>query len=199
MTMNTSDNWTFFQAFLKSPRTIASVIPSSSFVERRVVAAADLATARVVVELGGGTGGITRSLLKAMGPESQLLVIERTEQFVRSLARIDDPRLHVVHGCASSIVAELAARGYAQADAVISGIPFSTLPKALAAEIVAGVHTALAPGGRFVAYQFKDRVADYVRPLMGAPVVEHELCNVPPVRVFTWRKASQNGRPPAAG
>ena len=54
------DNWMFLQAFLKSPRVIASVFPSSSFLERRVVRAADVGSARAVVELGAGTGGITR-------------------------------------------------------------------------------------------------------------------------------------------
>jgi phospholipid N-methyltransferase len=183
-----SENWIFFQAFLKSPRVVASVIPSSSFLERRVITAADPATASVVVELGAGTGGTTRSLLKAMGPQARLLAIERTADFVENLQRINDIRLDVVHGCASSIGAELKRRGYPAADAVISGIPFSTLPEVLAAEIVTAVHGALGPGGRFVAYQFTDRVADYAQPVMGTPEVEHELYNVPPLRVFTWRK-----------
>lgn len=186
--MASSEKWTFFQAFLKSPRVVASVIPSSSFVERRIVRAADLGSASVVVEFGAGTGGVTRSLLDAMGPDACLLVIERTLEFVNNLQHIDDSRLCVVHGCASSIGAELERRGFPAADAVISGIPFSTLPAALAEEIAAAVHAALSPGGRFVAYQFTDRVVDYARPLLGAPEVEHELCNVPPLRVFTWHK-----------
>jgi phospholipid N-methyltransferase len=183
-----NDNWTFFQAFLRSPQVVASVIPSSSFVERRVVRAADAMRASVVVELGGGTGGITRSLLKATGSHSRLLVIERTAEFIEHLQMIGDSRLDVVHGCASSIGAELQRRGYPAADSVISGIPFSTMPEALGVEIIAAVHDALAPGGRFVAYQFTDRVVDYARPVMGAPAVEYELCNVPPLRLFTWRK-----------
>jgi phosphatidylethanolamine/phosphatidyl-N-methylethanolamine N-methyltransferase len=182
------DHWTFFQAFLRSPQVVASVIPSSSFVERRVVRAADAARAGVVVELGGGTGGITRSLLQAIGAHSRLLVIERTAKFVETLQRIDDDRLEVVHGCASSIATELKRRGYPAADAVISGIPFSTMPKTLALEIIAAVYEALASGGRFVAYQVSDRVAEYTRPLMGEPAVEFELRNVPPLRLFTWRK-----------
>jgi hypothetical protein len=47
---------------------------------------------------------------------------------------------------------------------------------------------ALAPGGRFVAYQFTDRVADYAKPVMGLPEVEIEFVNVPPIRLFIWRK-----------
>jgi phospholipid N-methyltransferase len=187
-----NDNWTFFQAFLRSPQVVASMVPSSSFVERRVVRAAAVETASVVVELGGGTGGITRSLLNASGSHSRLLVIERTAEFIEHLRSIGDSRLEVVHGCASSIGAELRHRGHPAADSVISGIPFSTMPKALGKEIIAAVYDALAPGGRFVAYQFTDRVADYARPVMGAPVIEYELCNVPPLRLFTWRKG-RNG------
>ena len=85
------DNWMFLQAFLKSPRVIASVFPSSSFLERRVVRAADVGSARAVVELGAGTGGITRTLLEAMGQDGRLIAIERTAAFVDGLGRIGDP------------------------------------------------------------------------------------------------------------
>ena len=183
-----SANWTFFQGFLKSPRVVASMVPSSTFLEQRVVNAADPATARFVVELGAGTGGITRSLLQAMDARARLLAIERTAEFVEKLEQIHDSRLDVVHGCASSIGAEMIGQGYPSADAVVSGIPFSTLPEDLAVKIIAAVHEALGPQGRFIAYQFSSRVADYARPLMGPPEVEHELRNVPPLRVFVWRK-----------
>lgn len=188
-----NQHWTFFQAFLRAPRIVASVIPSSPFVVRRVARAADAANARVVVELGGGTGGTTRAMLKAMRADARMLVIERTAEFIDTLDGIDDPRLEVVHGCASSIGTELERRGHRAADAVISGIPFSTMPAELAEEIIAAVHESLAPGGRFVAYQFTDRVADYAKPMMGAPDVEYELVNVPPLRLFIWRKGG-NGQ-----
>lgn len=184
-----SGAWTFFQAFLKSPKTVASMIPSSPFLERRLVKAARLDSAGTVVELGSGTGGTTRALLKAMPDGSNLLAMERTGEFVAGLNRIGDPRLHVVHGCASTLATELESRGLGPADAVISGIPFSTLPPDLCKQIIAAVHDALRPQGRFVAYQFSGRVADYARPLFGSPHREHEVRNVPPLKVFTWEKA----------
>lgn len=185
--MRTS-SWTFFQAFLKSPRVVASLVPSSSFLERRLVRAANLGDAAVIMELGAGTGGTTRALLGAMRPDARLLAIERTESFVAPLRQIDDPRLTVINGCASSLVRELQQRDLAGADVVISGIPFSTLPSALARTVVEEVHRALNPNGRFVAYQFTDRVADYARPIMGRPDVQLELVNVPPLKIFTWVK-----------
>ncbi|HLT91169.1 MAG TPA: rRNA adenine N-6-methyltransferase family protein [Woeseiaceae bacterium] len=188
MPSSLSQNWKFFQAFLRSPRVVASVIPSSPVAVRRAVRAIDPQNARVVVELGAGTGCMTRALLEALPASSQLIVIERTAAFIPTLTAIDDPRLEVVHGCASSIGTEVRRRGHEAADAVISGIPFSTLPEALAARIASEIHAVLAPGGRFVAYQFNKRVAEYARPLMGLPEVELVFRNVPPVRLFTWRK-----------
>lgn len=181
-------NWTFFQAFLKSPKVVASMIPSSPFLERRVVRAAGLASANVAVELGAGTGGTTRAMLAAMPADSRLVAIERTPEFVGPLEAIGDPRLTVVHGCASAIVEELERLGLDGADAVVSGIPFSTLPPELAAKIAREVQRALKPHGRFVAYQFTDKVADYAQPVFGRPRVEHELRNVPPLKVFTWER-----------
>lgn len=181
--------WTFFQAFLKAPTVVASAIPSSGFLERRLVETARVKQARTVVELGAGTGGTTRALLNAMGENTRLLAIERTEEFVAGLNGIRDSRLEVVHGCASDIGRELERLGAGPADAVISGIPFSTMPSELCRRIIREIHAALGSGGRFVAYQFTDRVADYARPVLGAAQVDHELLNIPPLRVFSWEKA----------
>lgn len=184
----TSSTWTFFQAFLRSPRVVASMIPSSPFLERRLVRAAGLDRARVVVELGAGTGGTTRAMLAAMRPDARLIAIERTAAFVGPLERIGDPRLTVINGCASTIVEQLERLGLDRADAVVSGIPFSTMPQDLAADIAREVHRSLAPDGHFVAYQFTDKVADFARPVFGQPRVEHELRNVPPLKIFTWAR-----------
>ena len=181
----------FFRAFVKAPRVVASVIPSSSLLERRAIRNMALDSARVVVEFGAGTGGITRAILAAMRPDARLITIEWTEAFIEPLGEIDDSRLEVVHGCASTIGELLEQRDLPGADAVVSGIPFSTMPPELCREIAANLHAALAPGGRFVAYQFSDRVAHYMAPHMGRPIVEHELINIPPMRVFSWRKAME--------
>lgn len=187
--MNAS-KWTFFQAFLKSPSVVASMIPSSPFLERRLANSSDLAAANTVVEIGCGTGGTTQALLSAMRDDSRLLAIERTAEFVATLRQIDDSRLTVAHGCASTLTDELKQHRFGAADVIISGIPFSTLPEDLARRIVTDVHRALCTRGLFVAYQLSDRVADYACPLFGRPRVELEMRNVPPLRVFTWKKSA---------
>ena len=188
-----SPGWTFFQAFLKSPRVVASMIPSSPFLERRLARVARLATARTVVEIGCGTGGTTQALLAVMRRDSRLLAIERTAEFVTALQEIDDPRLTVIHGCAGGLLDELERLGLDAADVIVSGIPFSTLPEDLAQGVVNAAHQALREQGRFVAYQLSDRVADYATPLFGRPRVEREICNIPPLRIFIWEKPARSG------
>lgn len=183
-----NDRWTFFRAFLRSPRVVASVIPSSPVLEKRVVEAAQVRDAKVVVELGPGTGGMTRALLAAMPKDARLIAFERTSEFVRRLSTIDDDRLEVIEGCASTVAAALRERGLSGADAIVSGIPFSTLPADLAQTIASAVADALSPGARFVAYQVVARVADYMNPLLGRSQTAIELLNIPPTRVFTWQK-----------
>jgi phosphatidylethanolamine/phosphatidyl-N-methylethanolamine N-methyltransferase len=155
-----------------------------------VVQAADLAQARCVVELGPGTGGTTRALLRALAPHARLLAIEVNPRFCGRLRRlIDDPRLAVHAGNAESLADALRLRGLPAADVVVSGIPFSTLPRDLAQRTAAAIHANLAPGGRVVAYQCRPHVAGYLAPHLGPPRTAWEWRSLPPIRVFVWVKS----------
>lgn len=181
----------FFRGFLRSPEQVGSLIPSSRFLEQRIVDAAALGGARRVVELGPGTGGTTRALLATMPADGQLLAIDLEPRFVRILdEEIDDPRLLTHAGSAADLPDILAAHGMDAADAVISGIPFSTMPREVGERIIRAVWDSLAPGGRFVAYQFRDRVAKLARPIIGHASGDLELRNAPPMRVYRWEKTS---------
>jgi phospholipid N-methyltransferase len=182
------DRVVFFQQFLKNPRQIGSITPSSRFLERRIVQIAGVASARLVVELGAGTGGTTRAILDAMGPDAKLLVVEINRQFAALVRRIDDPRLVVRCGSARDLRDVLSQHGLPAPDAVISGIPFSTIERRTGSLILETISSVLAPGGRFVAYQSRRHVDDLSRPLLGPAHVEVALLNIPPLRLYWWEK-----------
>ena len=182
------DRFTFFQGFLKRPREVGSIIPSSRFLERRVTRAAQLEQADLAIELGPGTGGTTRSFLRAMKPDAKLLAIEINPRFVRSLRRMDDQRLVVHLGSATELREALDHYGLPAPDAILSGIPFSTMARPLGNAILRSVHDVLEPGGVFVAYQVRDRVEMLGREVFGDARVQRELLNVPPMRVYRWVK-----------
>ncbi|MDH3521919.1 MAG: hypothetical protein OEM49_15830 [Myxococcales bacterium] len=182
------DRLAFFQGFLKHPRQVGSIIPSSRFLERRITRAARLDRADLIVELGPGTGGTTRALLRAMKPTARLLSIEIQPHFVRLLERMRDPRFAVQQGSAADLGRILAKRGLGAPDTIVSGIPFSTMPRALGQQVVRAVFDALEPGGLFVAYQVRDRVESLGNEVFGRARIQTELLNVPPMRVYCWRK-----------
>jgi len=186
--------FTFFQGFLKHPHQVGSIIPSSRFLERRIVRLVRAATARTVVELGPGTGGTTRALLAAMPADARLLAIEINPDFLALLRDIKDSRLIVHEGDARHLREAIAAHRLPPPDAVVSGIPFSTIKDAVGLEVIRAVFAALAPGGRFVAYQVRDRVEVLGRAVFGPARGEMVLRNIPPVRVYAWEKPA----PPTA-
>ena len=183
------DRRAFLRGFLAHPREVGSVVPSSRFLERLLVRAAGIAQARTIVELGPGTGGTTRAMLRAAGPHARLLAIELSPQFHGRLRRqLADARLLLKLGSAEQIEDFLGDSRLPPPDAVVSGIPFSTMPAEVADRIAAAVARCLAPGGRFVAYQVRAHVAGFVAPYLGEPETSWEWRNVPPVRVFRWVK-----------
>lgn len=179
----------FFLRFLNQPKQVGSIVPSSAFLERRLVRVGRVKEARTVVELGPGTGGTTQALLKAMPQDGRLLAIEidhRLAELVRNGIR--DPRLIAHRGSAEQIAAALGQYSLPAPDVVVSGIPFSTMPRPIGKEILREIRSVLAPGGRFVAYQLRDRVAVLGRDFFGDAQTDIELLNVPPIRVWCWRK-----------
>jgi phosphatidylethanolamine/phosphatidyl-N-methylethanolamine N-methyltransferase len=186
---NTIDNRVFFlREFLRNPRQIASITPSSRFLVRRIVELADLGSARTVVELGAGTGGTTRAILAAMTPGARLLVVEINPRFCTLLRRIDDARLIVHCGTAVELRDALSRYGLPAPEAVVSGIPFSTIDPATGSRILETISSVLALGGRFVAYQWSRQVDTLSRPLLGRAQVEMAPFNLPPMRLYRWVK-----------
>lgn len=183
-----TDEATFLKGFLKSPREVGSVIPSSKFLEARIRRVIDAAHARTAVELGPGTGGTTRAVLRDMPAHGRLLAIDTNPIFIRKLKRIDDPRLIAQKGNAQSLAAIMRGYDLPAPEVIFSGIPFSTMPTASALDILSSVWRALAPGGRFLAYQFRGDVGRLGREVMGTPVIEREWLNIPPMVFYAWDK-----------
>ncbi len=179
----------FFKEFLKHPLQIGSIIPSSRFLESRIVAAAGVGTAGTIVELGPGTGGTTRAILRAMAQHARLLTIEINHNFHTLVSRVQDDRLIVHLGNALGLRDILTHYGLDAPEAVISGIPFSTMTPASGSQIVEAVWSVLVPKGRFVAYQLSKRVHSLCCPIMGSGQAEIELRSIPPMRVYRWEKS----------
>jgi len=185
-----SDRAVFLREFLRHPRQVASIIPSTRFLARRVIDALEPTRVRTVVELGPGTGGMTRALLASLPAEARLLAVEINPSFAARVRRIGDDRLLVAVGSAEELPAILEANGLSRPDAVVCGLPFSMLGAERSDRIIAAVDRSLATGGRFVAYHIRGLLETLARPHFGEGEAAFEWRSFPPMRIYRWRKST---------
>jgi phospholipid N-methyltransferase len=181
----------FARNFFRHPCMLGSIVPSSRFLIKQLLEPINWERSRVIVEYGPGVGSITAELLRRMCADARLIAIETNPEFVSYLRRsISDPRLHVVQASAVSVGEILRQHGCLQADYIISGIPFSTIPAPLRRRILRQTRDALAPGGAFLVYQFSTRVLDDLRRTFGYVARRFEPLNVLPAHLFFCQPAT---------
>jgi phosphatidylethanolamine/phosphatidyl-N-methylethanolamine N-methyltransferase len=184
---------TFFQQWLKSPRSMASAFPSGRQLGRLMVAALPPGS-RYIVELGAGTGAITEALIRHGIPPQQLLAVEMNPVLHDLLAK-RFPQLHLAHGDARHL-AELISRSraftQAKVDAVFSSLGMLAMPKTLQHDIVAAAFDVLCVGGVFIQYTYglTSPLDDRVREQLGLRCISAGLAwrNLPPARVFVYMR-----------
>ena len=189
----------FLRGFIKHPVMVGSIIPSSKTVIERMLAPVDWQTTKLFVEYGPGVGTFTRPILEKMGKDATLLTIDTNAEFNEFLEKsIDDPRLVAVTGSAADVEKILSERGFKQADYVLSGIPFSTLPPGLGDAIGKATAKVIRPGGAFLVYQFSPKVKDFIEPWFDRIDRGFEWLNVPPASLFwAWKDGAKATKKPA--
>jgi phospholipid N-methyltransferase len=180
----------FLKHAIKSPMQVAYFMPSSPWLIDQVAKCAHLKDANRIMELGPGTGGTTKGILKYMQDDAQLISVEINQKFIDHIEKsIDDQRLTMSNKGAQNLVEIMEEHDWESADVIISGIPFTTLPKGMDKAIVQSIYDALKPGGIFLAYQLRDHISKLAQPLFGDYTFKKvEFKNIPPMRIYTWMK-----------
>ncbi len=146
-----SDTLLFFGKFLRHGTKIASLAPSSPWLSRATCRNVDWARARVVVELGAGTGPITKVLAERAHPDCRVIALERDPDFAKILRErfAGQANLEVVEADVRDLASLLGERGISTADYVISGLPVPSFPKDLQRDLFRVVKTVLSPSGSY--------------------------------------------------
>lgn len=179
--------FSYLSAFLRD-KAVASVVPSSKYLVDKVLERMDPGSCPVIVEFGPAEGVMTRRILHSMPEDGLLLAVELNENFVKAVRRIRDPRLKVVHGDAFEVARHLKEAGAGAPMCVTSGIPFSFFDPAKRVELARTIHSVLAPGGRFVAFQFTTHLIPVLNAAFSEVDIALEVRNIPPALVMTAKK-----------
>jgi phospholipid N-methyltransferase len=185
-----TDRLRFLLAFMAHPRQVGAVLPTSRSAVRDMLDMANVPAARLVVELGAGTGVQTGEILARLKPGARLVAVEIDPRLARLLAqRYADPRLEVVQDSAEHLAAYL---GDERADVLVSALPYTSLEPGLRRRILDALPRAVAPGGVALVIQYSPLMESELRRLF--PSVRRRISwwNVPPAFLFACSQQARD-------
>jgi phosphatidylethanolamine/phosphatidyl-N-methylethanolamine N-methyltransferase len=142
----------FFRRWLANPLQMGSVVPSSATLCRNIVAQSRWDRGEAVLELGAGTGVVSRALLAAGLPPARLLVVEIVPEMAAHL-RETLPGATVIEGDARYLPGLLPRAWHGRIGTVICGVPLVMLPRADQRRFIDAID-AVAPGRGFLHYSY---------------------------------------------
>jgi len=154
-----SEHALFFREFLRTFHTTGAVLPSG-----RCLASAlarfvrqQSPQPRRILEVGPGTGAVTRCIIAGMGPTDQIDLVELNDAFVRRLKRRfeDEPAFRAVADRARVLhcpVEDLPRSD--RYDLIVSGLPLNNFTVAEVERILAALTELLAPGGTLSFFEY---------------------------------------------
>lgn len=186
------DELKFFKGWIDKPRAVGSIIPTSSVTARRMASVIDIKSGLPVLEVGPGTGVITKAILRRGVKPSDLYAVEYSHDFVTHLRR-QFPDVNVIEGDGFNLDRTLGDKRDQTFDCVVSGVPLLNFP---VARRVAYLESLLKriPHGRPVV-QLTYGPKSPIPPGLGDYTVEHFdfiLRNIPPTQLWLYRRAVRN-------
>ncbi len=188
----------FFRRWLANPLQMGSVVPSSAALCQRIVRQVRRAPDEAVIELGAGTGVVSRALLASGTPAERLFVVEIVPEMAAHLRR-SLPGANVIEGDARRLPELIPAAWHGRIGSVVCGIPLVLLPFAEQRRFLDAIE-AVAPGRGFLHFSYCA-----ISPL---PARRHRLAarreawtplNFPPASVWRYTPLATRSNPRPVG
>jgi len=181
-----AEGWLYFRRFLKHPARLASLTPSSQALGRAVAQQVRRGADEYVVELGCGTGAITRALLAAGVPPQRLIAVDVDGELLAVL-RQEFPDITVLECDAAELSKHLPPAVVGKVGTVICGIPISLLPRPKQRAMIDEMFALMPPGRRFLAYTHRQSSPLPRRELnLEGERLARTLRNLPPASVWGY-------------
>lgn len=182
----------FFRRWIANPLKVGALLPSAPALARLIARQVEFGPEDAVIEVGAGTGSITKALVESGIPPERLFVIEIDADLCTYLRKKLPAHVQVIHGDAGKLADIVPSRWHGHVATVVSGIPMITLPFEAQQRLIRSWFSILKPGGKMLQYTYS----------LVSPIPEARLgligrrcgmafLNVPPASVFAYRKAAE--------
>ncbi|UQZ81516.1 Methyltransferase small domain protein [Paenibacillus konkukensis] len=176
----------FFYKFIRTPRTIGSVTPSSRYLTGKMIEPVPWQHIDSIAELGCGTGVITKAIHQKMKPGTAALLFEKDSYLRKQLAeQYPDSS---TYADAQSLGFAVRQEGLEHLDCIVSGLPFANFPQTFRDSLIEQVHRCLKPGGYFIAFQYSLQMKKQLSRDFEIESIRFVMRNVPPAFVYVCRK-----------
>ncbi|AGA64108.1 Phosphatidylethanolamine N-methyltransferase [Liberibacter crescens BT-1] len=185
---NFYENLLFLREAFRRPQKIGAVIPTSSITARRMVSLVNINSDLPVLELGAGTGVVTRALLKRGLAPHKIVSIEYVKEFYNYL-KVTFPGISFVHGDVFDLEKTLSKFPGIKFDSVISGLPLLNFPLESRINLIKNLLNLIPPGRPIV--QICYGINPPVKEDPEEYILEHYdfiIRNIPPARIWIFKK-----------
>ncbi len=152
-TKMSNDTLRLMLQFLKSPKSVGTLIPSSRELAQAMLAPIDFNNLSAIVEFGPGTGPLTAQIAARLPDRARYIGVELNKEFYERLSG-KFPRLQFVNRDAADIEDILKSSGIEGVDAIMCNLPWASLPSEMQPKILNAAHKCLRVGGVFVTYAY---------------------------------------------
>ena len=180
----------FIYQFLNKPKTVGAITPSSRHLTKKILSFVDFKKeGLVLLEYGPGTGPFTSEIIKYLKPTDQLIVIELNPKFATDLKQKfkDYKNVKIHEDCVANTKKILDKEGIKQVDYIISGIPFSSLPKDVTQDILINTKSIMSNTTLFLTFQYSKFKKESFEKYFEIIDVKFVFRNIPSAFVFCMK------------
>jgi phosphatidylethanolamine/phosphatidyl-N-methylethanolamine N-methyltransferase len=192
MNKQTSGGMTFYLGWLKNPKRVGAIAPTSTGMARKMASVVRPESDLPVLELGPGTGVITKAILERGVAPEKVVSVEYSQSFLPGLKR-QFPGVEFVYGDALNISQIARDLGIERFDSIVSALPLLNFPVDQRTHLVKEMMNLLAPGRPMI--QFSYGLSPPVPAQGQAFQVKHltnALLNLPPARLWLYTSAGSD-------
>ncbi|WP_207632665.1 class I SAM-dependent methyltransferase [Foetidibacter luteolus] len=176
---------TFLKAAFGNLKQTGSVMESSPQLSRRMTRIINFKKPVHIVELGAGTGSITKHILAQMGYGSSLMSFEINESLFERLQQVQDKRFTGVNDNVLQLQDYAAEQS---ADYIISGLPLANICAEQKMKILNACKKVLKPGGYYIQFQYSLNDIKLLKQKFLSVSCGFALLNFPPAFVYYAKK-----------